>query len=74
VKEILGKFDANGDGKLDDGERAAAKAALRAHYIAKRDEVKAKFDANHDGKLDDGEIAALKAAIRARFEKEEPGE
>ncbi|MFN8607275.1 MAG: hypothetical protein U0931_07075 [Vulcanimicrobiota bacterium] len=44
------RFDTNGDGQLDQGERAAAKA-----QIMKR------FDSNGDGQLDDQERQAIRA-------------
>jgi Ca2+-binding EF-hand superfamily protein len=66
-ERALAKFDANGDGKLDDGElRDALKDRLLAR-IAKVKEILGKFDANGDGKLDDGERAAAKAALRAHY-------
>ena len=67
-------FDANGDGKLDESERAAFKAAVVERYKAKRAAVKAKYDTNADGKLDESELSALKADIRARFESLPPNE
>lgn len=54
-ERILQKFDADGDGKLNEEERAAAKAAREQHIK--------EFDSNGDGKLDDTE---RKAAMQAR--------
>ena len=74
-EKVMEKFDANHDGKLDESERAAAKAALKERMEKAKEhhgEFKAKllerFDANHDGKLDDGERAAAKAALKERKE------
>lgn len=52
---ILQKYDTNGDGKLDDQERAALRADMKAKWEAKRAEVLAKYDTNKDGKLDPAE-------------------
>ena len=46
-QKVLDKFDTNKDGKLDDGERAAARAASQA----KLGERFAKLDTNGDGSL-----------------------
>ena len=66
-EELLKRFDANGDGKLDETERAAAREAGRElkekhPKLGKKAEQKLleKFDANKDGKLDETEKAAAK--------------
>ncbi len=90
MKEILKKFDKNGDGKLDDGEKAAAResfAKMRGGPGGKPGEGKPgeggpsreamikKFDKNGDGKLDDGEKAAAKEAFeKMRAAGGKPGE
>lgn len=57
---VMQKYDTNGDGKLDDQERAA----MRADFQAKRQEMKAKmlakYDINKDGKLEPEERAAMR--------------
>jgi Ca2+-binding EF-hand superfamily protein len=48
---LLKKFDADGDGKLSDTERAALKAD--------REAMLAKYDTDKDGKLSDAEREAI---------------
>jgi EF hand len=68
--EILQKFDANHDGKLDDSEKAAMREAMKAKFEARKQEMLQRFDTNKDGKLDDAERAAMKDAMAAeRFAK-----
>jgi len=55
-QEMMQKFDANSDGKLDDAERAKLKEAFAARRAARI----AKFDADRDGKLSPAERAAMK--------------
>src|ERR1043165_933996 len=61
-QELLQKFDKNGDGKLDDAERADLKAAFAAKRAERHKEMLAQFDTNKDGKLDDAERAAMRDA------------
>ncbi len=60
---LLGKFDANNDGRLDQEERAAARAAgeqrARARLEKHLQHLKA-VDADGDGKISDTEWAAAK--------------
>jgi hypothetical protein len=79
--EIVAKYDANQDGKLDETERAALHADIEAGKVARPEggrgpgagprrqgpppEIVAKYDANQDGKLDETERAALHADIEA---------
>jgi hypothetical protein len=66
--ELLQKFDKNGDGKLDDAERAEMKSARAAKRAERHTEMLAKFDANKDGKLDDAERTAMRdAKLTERF-------
>lgn len=55
------KFDADQDGKLNDDEKAAAKAAAAAKAKETREANLAKYDADQDGKLSAEERARKKA-------------
>jgi hypothetical protein len=64
------KYDANGDGKLDDGEKTQLRADMKAKHEAKKAEMLAKYDINKDGKLDQSERAVMKNdRAQASFEK-----
>jgi hypothetical protein len=71
--EIIAKFDKDGDGKLNDEERAAA----RAEFEAKRKEAQAKFDTDGDGKLSEDERKAMQEARKKemleKFDKDGDG-
>jgi hypothetical protein len=56
---VLERFDANGDGRLDEGEREAARAAFRARVLER-------FDADGDGTLSPDERAKAREAVRER--------
>ena len=67
---MLQKYDQNGDGKLDDQEKATLKADMKAKHAAKKAEMLAKYDANKDGKLDPSERAVMKnERAEAAFKK-----
>jgi hypothetical protein len=61
--DVFAKYDKNGDGKLDDAEKAAIKEAF-----ANDPDLK-KYDLNGDGKLDDNEIAAIQPAKKKKKDK-----
>jgi Ca2+-binding EF-hand superfamily protein len=63
--ELIQKFDKNGDGKLDDAERADMRAAFAAKRTERHKEMLARFDTNKDGKLDDAERAAMRDSLAA---------
>ncbi|MEI8380819.1 MAG: EF-hand domain-containing protein [Planctomycetota bacterium] len=73
---ILKRFDKNGDGQLDETERAAARKAMEERGGAGpgngpgngpgREEILKRFDKDGDGKLNDEERAA---AMKAREER-----
>ena len=54
------KYDANGDGKLDDSEKGALRADMKAKHADMKAKMLAKYDANKDGKLDQSERAVMK--------------
>ena len=68
--EVIKEFDKDGDGKLNEDERAAAKAAHEKKMLEK-------FDTDKDGKLSDDEKAAARAAhekeVIAKFDKDGDG-
>lgn len=69
-QEMMQKFDANGDGQLDDAERAKLKEAFAARHAARKAARVAKFDADHDGALSATERAAMKdQRARERFSR-----
>jgi hypothetical protein len=67
---LIQKFDKNGDGVLDDAERADMRAAFAAKRAAHRQAMLAKYDTNKDGKLDAAERAAMRDdLLTRRFQK-----
>jgi hypothetical protein len=68
--ELLQKFDANHDGKLDEGERAAARAFVSQKLKEKHPQLFAKADADGNGELSKEELQALREKAKAhRAEK-----
>jgi len=67
--ELLKEFDKDGDGKLNDQERAAMMEARKAKGEMMRKAMEKQFDKDGDGKLNDEERAAMMAARKAQFEK-----
>lgn len=60
-KADLKKYDANGDGQLDEAELAAMKAEAKAKREAQRAEDLAKYDADQNNKLSKAEKEKMKA-------------
>ena len=56
--ELIAKFDKDGDGNLNDDEKAAMKAAMEE----RRKEMLTKFDKDGDGKLNEEERKAAREA------------
>ncbi len=65
--EIIAKFDKDGDGKLNEEEREAAKAARGDMEANRRKEFLEKFDADGDGKLSDEEKKAMREAMKKKM-------
>lgn len=76
--EILEKFDKNGDGKLDEEERKAAREAMAEMRANREKEMLAKYDKNGDGKLDGEERKIMRENMRKmmhkRFDNDGDGE
>jgi len=75
-QEMLKQFDKDGDGKLDDTERAAMGAAMMARVGGgpggdrtnsrprlSQEELLQRFDKNGDGKLDEDEMVAMRESF-----------
>jgi Ca2+-binding EF-hand superfamily protein len=86
--ELLKRYDKNGDGKIDEEEKAAAKLdMLKAGDEGAggpnggklREQILKRFDKNHDGKLDEEERAQALEALQKnprfikRFDKNNDG-
>ena len=67
-KSELKKYDANGDGQLDEVEKAKLKADEKARRDARRAEDLANYDADKNGKLSKEEKAKKKADHEAARE------
>ena len=68
-EKLLEKFDANGDGHLDETERAAAKSAMQAKRAERKQQILAEFDVDGDGQLNAEEKAAAKEAFKAKMKE-----
>jgi hypothetical protein len=66
TKAELKKYDANGDGQLDEAERAKQKADAAAKRAADKQERLDKYDANKDGKVSKAEREAEDADKASR--------
>ncbi len=68
--EMLKKYDTNKDGKIDDTERTAMMADMKAQREAQMKADLEKYDANKDGKLDADETKTMREAKqKAMLEK-----
>src|SRR3954462_2100608 len=63
---LVQKFDKNGDGVLDDAERADMKAAFAAKRAAHRQAMLDRYDTDKDGKLEPAERAAMRNDLVTR--------
>lgn len=66
TKAELKKYDANGDGQLDEAEQAKLKADADAKKAAAKQERLDKYDTNKDGKVNKDEKVAEDADKAAR--------
>ncbi len=75
--EVIAKFDKDGDGELNEEERAAAKAEREEKMKEKKQEMIAKFDKDGDGELNEEERKAARAAgkqmMLEKFDKDGDG-
>ncbi len=63
-EEALRKFDKDGDGKLNEEERAAARDDFNQRRDAMAEKLKGAIDTNGDGELDTTEKIIARAALR----------
>lgn len=66
---MVEKFDEDGDGKLNDEERATAKAAM----VARKEAFMARVDTNGDGEISEDEKKAAKEAFMAEYDTDGDG-
>jgi len=67
IKQLIEKFDKDGDGKLNTEERKAAGAARKAEFLKK-------FDKDGDGKISTEEKKAIAEEMKKRFgDRRRPG-
>ncbi len=64
--EMLKKYDKNGDGQLDETEKAAAQEERRKE---REQERLKKYDKNGDGKLDETEKEAMREDLKKRAQE-----
>lgn len=70
-QELLAKFDADKDGKLNEGERDAARAAFSGRLKENHPKRFAKIDSDGDGTLSRDEVKAARALRQERRDKGE---
>ncbi|HYF52105.1 MAG TPA: EF-hand domain-containing protein [Planctomycetota bacterium] len=70
-EELFKRFDKNGDGNLDDDEKAAAKEAMKDHWRANHEEMLKRFDTDGDGKLSPEEKEAAREKMQSIKERHE---
>ena len=77
LPEIIEKFDKDGDGKLNEEEHAAVKAARGEMEADRKKEMIAKFDKDGDGTLNEEEKTAareeMKKKMLEKFDKDGDG-
>jgi Ca2+-binding EF-hand superfamily protein len=65
-QKILEQFDKDGDGKLNEDERKAAREAAKARMQDRKGAFIEKWDTDGDGELNEEERAAVKEAMEAK--------
>ena len=65
--EVIAKFDKDGDGKLNEEERAAAKAERGEMMKGRKQEMLEKFDKDGDGELNEEEREAAHAGMKQKM-------
>jgi len=74
--DLMKRFDADGDGTLNETERAAAQAEFEAHrreWETKRAELRARFDADKNGELDREETTLMRQWLLENRPRERGG-
>lgn len=74
LREKLEKFDTNHDGKLDDGEKAAARATFGAKIQEKHPELFKRIDSDGDGTLSEAEMKAAREKLKERRQEHRNGD
>ena len=69
VRELVGKHDKNGDGKIDRSELAEMKKRVEEENAERKERIK-RFDQNGDGKISDEEEAAARRQIEEEKKRE----
>ncbi len=64
--KLLATFDANHDGKLDDSEKAAVRAAYGERLKSKHPELFKRIDTDNDGALSQAEVKAAREQRKER--------
>ena len=64
-EEMIKRFDKDGDGKLNEEERAAVRKEMKG----RKDDLLKKFDADGDGKLSDKEREAIRKQLPGKGRK-----
>jgi Ca2+-binding EF-hand superfamily protein len=72
-KQLLAKYDANGNGQIDENEQSRLKAD-EAAQAEKYRQALAAYDANHNGVLDRDELAKMKEDERLAAKTERQAE
>ena len=74
---MIQRFDSDGDGQLNDEERAAAQEHIkerRKDHEQRRREMLERFDANGDGQIDETEHAAMREWMSQRNDRKSSDE